>query len=116
MKTSIARLWHGTTRVAQSDQYLEYVLETGARDIQATPGNLDLLLLRSNEGDIAHFWMLSTWESTESIKAFAGEEPEKPRYYPRDVELLLRLEDRVIHCETVWADLVLANAASMRTA
>jgi heme-degrading monooxygenase HmoA len=90
-------LRQGTTRAGQSDQFLDYILETGARDIQATRGNLGLVLLRSKEGGNVHFWTLSPWEGMESTKAFAGGTPERPRYYRRDTAYLLELEPRVLH-------------------
>jgi len=94
MTKLIARLWHGTTRANQSDQFLDYILETGARDIRSTQGNVGLAILRSREPDIAQFWMVSTWEDMDSIRAFAGDQPEKPRYYPLDADYLLELESR----------------------
>ena len=101
MTKLIARLWHGTTRANQSDQFLDYILETGARDIRSTQGNVGLAILRSREPDIAQFWMVSTWEDMESIRAFAGDQPEKPRYYPLDADYLLELESMVFHCDVV---------------
>ena len=35
----IARTWHGATRAAKSDEYLEYLNKTGVPDLQATEGN-----------------------------------------------------------------------------
>jgi hypothetical protein len=92
---SITRPWHGTTCAGQSDQFLDYVLETGVRDIQATRGNLGLILLRSKEGGNVHFWTLTPWEGMKSTEAFAGDTLERPRYYPRDTAYLL--EPRVLH-------------------
>ncbi len=104
----LIRIWHGETSLEKADEFASYARETGVRDIRATPGNLGLLVLRRKERDVCHFWFVSAWESMESVKRFAGDVPEKPWYYPRDKELLLTLEDRVIHCETVFADLMLA--------
>ena len=44
----------------------------------------------------------------ESIKAFAGDAPERPRYYPRDTAYLLELEPRVFH-EVVRPPAVVGN-------
>ena len=35
----IARIWHGKTRAAEADQYLDYLKQTGLPDYRATPGN-----------------------------------------------------------------------------
>lgn len=101
MTKLIARLWHGTTEANRSDQFLDYILETGARDIRSTQGNVGLAILRSREPDVTHFWMVSTWEDMESIRAFAGDQPEKARYYPLDADYLLEPESKVFHCDVV---------------
>ncbi len=104
----IFRIWHGRTSTEKADENAAYAVETGVPGIRATPGNLGVLVLRSDGKEVCHFWVISAWKDMQSIKAFAGDEPEKPRYYPRDAELLLELEPRVIHCEAVWAYLALA--------
>jgi heme-degrading monooxygenase HmoA len=93
----IARIWHGVTAKANADQYLDYLQQTGIPDYQATIGNLGVYILQRIEEDKAHFQLISLWESFEAIRAFAGSEPEKARYYPKDTEFLLELEETVTH-------------------
>jgi heme-degrading monooxygenase HmoA len=93
----IARLWHGTTRIEHSDDYLRYLHETGIPGYRATMGNQGVQILRRIEGEVAHFLLISYWESLEAIRRFAGEEMEKAVYYPRDKEFLLELEPSVVH-------------------
>lgn len=97
----IARIWHGTTEAVRADAYLEYLRATGVADVCATQGNRGVYLLRRLEGDRAQFLFLSLWESPEAIRRFAGETPERARYYPRDAEFLLELEPTVVHYEVV---------------
>lgn len=96
----ITRIWHGTTKSEQADEYLEYVIKTGVKDYKNTAGNLSVEILRRVEADICHFWTVTTWDGVESIKKFAGEDYEKARYYEKDAEYLLEFEPHVIHCET----------------
>lgn len=96
----ITRVWHGITRAEKADEYLEYVIKTGAADYQNTEGNIGVEILRRIENDICHFWTVTKWDSIESIKKFAGEDYEKARYYPEDSDYLLEFEPTVIHCET----------------
>lgn len=96
----ITRIWHGRTKAADADKYLDFLLETGIQDYKATPGNLEVRIWRNIEADVAHFCTVSTWENKESIKAFAGEDINKARYYPEDDRFLLELEPNVIHYET----------------
>ena len=42
-------------------------------------------------------------ESHEAIRAFAGEDLEKARYYPEDADYLLELEPTVTHYEVAAA-------------
>jgi heme-degrading monooxygenase HmoA len=73
--------------------------ETGIPGYRATEGNRGVQILRRIEGEIAHFLVISYWESFEAIRRFAGEEMEKAVYYPRDREFLLGLEPNVTHYE-----------------
>ena len=95
----IARIWHGRTRAADVDAYREYVERTGLPDYRATPGNRGAWLLTRVEGDVAHFVTLSFWDSLEAVRAFAGDDVEKARYYEEDKKYLLEFEPGVMHYE-----------------
>jgi uncharacterized damage-inducible protein DinB/heme-degrading monooxygenase HmoA len=97
----IARSWDGLTRASQADEYAEYVRRTGVTDLARTDGNLGVYLLKREEGDQARFRVLSLWDSMEGVRRFAGEDPEKARYYPEDERFLLALEPHVEHFEVV---------------
>ena len=96
----ITRIWHGITKAADADEYLRYVEETGVAEYRKIPGNLSAKLLRSVEGDRCHFLTITEWESYESIRAFAGEDYKKAKYYPEDKTYLLEFEEHVMHYET----------------
>lgn len=100
MKIPITRIWHGKTNSIYKDEYLEYLEETGVKDLRMIDGNLSAEILRRVEGEVCHFWVISVWENIESIQKFAGVEIEKARYYEGDIKYLLEFEDEVIHCET----------------
>ena len=97
----IVRIWHGVTAAAKSEEYLDYLGETGVPDYRATEGNRGVYVLRRVEGDRTHFLTLSFWESIEAIKGFAGPDPERARYYPEDEEFLLDFEPTVEHYEVL---------------
>lgn len=96
----ITRIWHGRTRAEHADEYLKYVIETGAADYKSIEGNLSVEIWRRIDGDECHFWTVTKWDSYESIKRFAGDDLEKAKYYPEDEKFLLEFEPNVIHCET----------------
>ncbi len=93
----IARSWDGTVPAARADDYLDYLRRTGVPDLNATPGNRGVYVLRRIEGGLAHFRMISLWESSEHIRAFAGEDIQRARYYPEDADFLLDLAPTVTH-------------------
>lgn len=57
--------------------------------------------LRRVAGGHADFLFTSFWESPEAIRRFAGADPERAVYYPRDREFLEALEPAVTHYEVV---------------
>ncbi|MDQ3751089.1 MAG: antibiotic biosynthesis monooxygenase [Acidobacteriota bacterium] len=93
----IARIWHGTTEADKADEYFDYLNKTGIPDYRATEGNRGAYILRKIEGDKAHFYTFSFWDSLDSIKEFAGDDYEKARYYPEDEKFLLEFEPTVQH-------------------
>ncbi len=97
----IARYWHGATPASKADEYVGYLNRTGVPDLQNTVGNQGVYVLRRIEGDVAHFLLISLWETEEVIAQFAGDDLEKARYYPQDSEFLLELEPRVTHYEVM---------------
>lgn len=99
----ITRIWHGTTHIRHADEYLEFLRTTGVLDYKKTPGNLSVQIWRRKEALICHFWTVTRWESYDAIRAFAGEELDRARYYPDDTRFLLEMEPRVQHCETFEA-------------
>jgi heme-degrading monooxygenase HmoA len=99
----IARLWHGAVPAAKADEYMRYLERTGLPDYRATPGNRGVYVLRRAEQGVVHFLLVSLWESREAIRAFAGDDMERARYYPEDAGFLLELEPSVTHYEVAAA-------------
>jgi heme-degrading monooxygenase HmoA len=93
----IARIWHGRVPAAKADDYFAYLQRTGLADYRATPGCSGVLVLRRTEDDTTHFTITTLWESFEAIRRFAGDDPERARYYPEDDAYLLEREERVRH-------------------
>jgi len=84
----IARLWHGRTRLSDADEYAEFMKVRAAPDYGSLDGLERLYFLRRDEGDVAHFLLV-----TYSVRQFAGDEPEKAKYYPEDDDFLLEKEE-----------------------
>ena len=89
----IVRLWHGRTNLSKADEYAEFMKERAAPDYGSVDGLKKLYFLRRTDRDAAHFLLVTLWDSMESVKKFAGEHPEKAKYYPEDDSFLLEKEE-----------------------
>jgi heme-degrading monooxygenase HmoA len=95
----IARLWHGVVPLEKAEQYLKLMRTVAIPDYQRIPGNKRAIVLQRNEGDVAHFMTFTLWDSIESIRAFAGEDINRAKYYDFDASYLAELEPTVHHFE-----------------
>ena len=85
----IARIWRGTVRTEDADEYARYISDTGFAEYGRTPDNRGAWMLRRDEGGETEFITLSMWDSREAIKAFAGEDIEAAVLYPEDEKFLV---------------------------
>ena len=97
----IVRMWHGRVPTEKAAAYRAFLNARAIPDYQSVPGNLGVYILERPEGDVTHFITLTYWESLDAIRAFAGEDVEKAKYYPEDKDYLLEFEPRVVHYEVV---------------
>ena len=97
----IIRMWHGRVKHDNAEAYRLFLIERAIPDYQSVDGNLDVKILERREDDSTRFITMTSWESLESIKAFAGDDAEKAKYYPEDDRFLLEFEPSVVHYEVV---------------
>jgi heme-degrading monooxygenase HmoA len=109
----ILRTWRGAVRHEDAEQYLAHQAETGIADYRRTAGNVGALVLRRDRGELCEVTTLSLWESMDAVRAFAGNDPERAKFYPGDEELLADKDLHVNHYEVVSADLDAAALQSL---
>jgi heme-degrading monooxygenase HmoA len=97
----IARVWYGDTPGSKGDQYADYLMKTGVKELRATEGNRGVYVLRRVTGEHAEFVLVSLWDSFDAIRKFAGSDIEKAVYYPEDKDFLIELEPNVTHYEVL---------------
>jgi heme-degrading monooxygenase HmoA len=101
----IARIWRGAVAQADGDAYADYMDATGMAGYAGTPGNRGAWMLRRDIDGNTEFVMFTLWDSMESVKAFAADQPEVARFYPEDDRYLVERDERVSHYEVdryVW--------------
>ncbi|MEE2689927.1 MAG: antibiotic biosynthesis monooxygenase [Pseudomonadota bacterium] len=89
----ILRTWHGRTKREDADAYEKFTVERAGSDYPSVAGFRKFYFTRRDEGDVSHFFLVTVWDSLEAVKRFAGEEPEKAKYYPEDDRFLLEKEE-----------------------
>jgi len=89
---TIMRLWHGKVDIEKADEYEKFMIKRAVPDYSSVDGLLKLYFQRRNEKTISHFLLITIWDSLESVKNFAGTEPELAKYYPEDDYFLLEKE------------------------
>ena len=94
---TVARIWRGRTLAAKADEYEAYLFASGITRVRATPGNLGVTVLRRADGDQTEFLVISTWESLDAVKKFAGADYDKAVILDRDREYLVEVEPTVRH-------------------
>ena len=104
LKTVVAREWRGRVAPARADEYHQYLLG-GVAKIRSVPGSVGVEVMRRNEAGAVEYVVISYWKSREAIKAYAGQDIEKPHHLPKDRELLLELPTRVLHYDVTYTDL-----------
>ncbi len=93
----IARMWHGRVPSLKAEAYRAFLNSRALPDYRSVRGNLSVHVLERREGDVTHFITLTFWEDLEAIRAFAGDDLERAKYYPEDAGFLLEFEPGVVH-------------------
>jgi heme-degrading monooxygenase HmoA len=100
----IVRMWRGWVHTDKAGEYLRYVEQTGMAEYRNTPGNHGAQLLSRDLGDgRTEVVTVSWWSDLDVIRAFAGEDIERAKYYPEDEGFLVEQEMTVRHFEVAPA-------------
>ncbi|MEB3780676.1 MAG: antibiotic biosynthesis monooxygenase [Desulfurococcales archaeon] len=89
------RVWHGVTRRSVADEYERFLVERAVPDYRSAPGLRKVIFSRRDEGDVAHFLLVTIWDSMEAMKHFTSGDPWRAKYYPEDDQYLLEKEEQV---------------------
>ena len=97
----IVRMWHGRVPSAKAAAYRTFLNERAIPDYASVAGNVRVHILERSDGEVTHFVTMTFWNGIEAIRAFAGDDVTKAKYYPEDAEFLLEFEPEVVHYDVV---------------
>jgi len=80
----ISRTWHGMVPLNMKDGFEKYEYETGVKETLAIKGNQGAYLKIVEQGQYAHFFLCTKWDSMKSMIEYAGEQPTIAVTYPED--------------------------------
>ena len=101
----IARTWHGIATAAKAGEYRGHFTSTVAprlKQIKAFHGGH--LLQREENGQV-DFLAVTLWDSMETIKKFAGANPDAAHVEPGGQAALTSFDDFARHYEVVYSDI-----------
>jgi heme-degrading monooxygenase HmoA len=100
----ICRIWHGRTPRTKAAAYASFLARRAIPDYRSVEGNIDVAILLRHEREVTHFLTVTHWQSEAAIRAFAGDDLLKAKYYPEDEHFLLECEPTVQHFEVAALD------------
>jgi antibiotic biosynthesis monooxygenase (ABM) superfamily enzyme len=94
-------MWRGWTRPEDADAYERFLVDELFPAMRRIEGFRGAELLRRPDGDEVSFVTLTRFATLDAIRAFAGDEYERPVLEPRARELLSRHEGLALHFDSV---------------
>ena len=97
----IARTWHATAAAEKADAYCHHFASEVIPRLKAIAGHRGALLLRRPAGREVEFVAMTLWDSVETVKQFAGPNPEIAIVEPQARAVLTQFDTLVTHYEVV---------------
>jgi heme-degrading monooxygenase HmoA len=97
----IVRMWHGRVPTAKAARYRAVLNERPNAYYRSVAGNDAVHILERPDGEETHFITMTFWRDEAAIRAFAGEDLTRAKYYPEDSDFLLEFEPQVVHYQVV---------------
>ena len=95
----IARIWRGQASALSAPHYREHATQRVFPQLALLPGHRGAYLLTRETKDGVEFLAVTLWDSIESIKRFAGEDPETAVVEPDARAVLSSFDSFVRHYE-----------------
>ncbi len=99
----IARVWHGWTSAANADAYQEHFQSEMLPHLDRIAGFRGAQLWRGEHDGQVEFVAVTTFDSIQAVRGFAGTEYERAVVEPDARRILKRFDERCKHYEVVVA-------------
>ncbi|MCJ7650445.1 MAG: hypothetical protein MUP85_17690 [Candidatus Lokiarchaeota archaeon] len=100
----IARIWNGYVLNEKSEDFFNYMLSTGVKDITIADGNQGVLILRYTNDILTKFTFISFWKTKELMTKFFKSDSDDAKLYPEDKKYLLTSGEKVKFAEAYLFD------------
>jgi len=100
-KGVILRMWKARSTAEKSSEYIQHATKKVFPTLRAMEGHRGAYLLRRAVDGAVELVVLTLWESMESVRKFAGDEPEKAVVEPEARVALTSFDDCVTHFDIV---------------
>src|SRR6266849_1382718 len=100
----IARTWRGTATIAKADDYYRHFTSAVAPHLKDIAGHRGAYLLRREADGQVEFLAVTLWDSIETIKKFAGPNPDVAIVEPEGRAALSAFDDFARHYEVAYSN------------
>jgi heme-degrading monooxygenase HmoA len=98
----VVRSWRGQAASAEdADAYVRHLRDSVFPELARIAGHRDAQLLRRDLDGPVEFLVLTSWDSMEAVRRFAGDEPERAVVEPAARAVLSDFDESVRHYEVV---------------
>ena len=99
----ILRIWRAYADTLSADRYPRHLLDKVRPELEKIAGFRGLLLVTRQHGDEVEYIVQTLWDSMDSVRTFAGPNPDRAVVEPAAAAMLVRFDETVDHYEVLSA-------------
>ncbi|MEO8404976.1 MAG: hypothetical protein ABI480_10280 [Chitinophagaceae bacterium] len=97
----IERHWKGTAKTENAASYIQHLLDETFPQLSSINGFKKASVLKSIAATAVEFLVITTWDSMDAIREFAGDNPEIAVVPLKVQEMMISFDQKVSHYEVV---------------
>lgn len=98
---TISRHWRGIVKPEEADHYIHHLYSDTFPKLAGIEGFIKASILRKPLGEGTEFLIVTTWQSIEAIRKFAGESASTAVVPPSVQAMMVEYDKEVVHYEIV---------------